>query len=478
MNSSASPRRTYSERAVLLVAGTAVFAVFLDTTILFVAFSSIGASVPDATTSTLSWILNAYTIVFAACLIPAGVLADRIGRRRVFLTAIAVFTTASALGGLAPSPEALIAARALQAVGAAAMIPASLSLVLQATTRERVPAAVAVWGSMGAVAGALGPAVGALVIDVASWRAAFLINVPVGIASIIAVRRIVPDHVGNRAGRLPDPLGTPLVIAGVGLVTLALVQGEAWGWTSAATLLSAGAGAVALGVLAYRSFRHPSPLIEAATLRSRSIGAANAATLVFGAGFTAMFLANVLFLQQAWHFSTLDAGLALTPGPLVVAVLAPRFGRLAVRVGQRPLLITGGLVFATAAALTATMPADPAYLTRWLPNYLLMGLGVALTLPQLSSAAVQGLTPSRFAAGVGTNQAIRNIGATLGVASLVVILTAAAPGELLTAFHDAGLACAAAGLIVAAIAVTMPSRRATAEALVVAEPALAEAEAA
>jgi EmrB/QacA subfamily drug resistance transporter len=478
MNSSAPQGRTYSERAVLLVAGTAVFAVFLDTTILFVAFSSIGASFPDASTSDLSWVLNAYTIVFAACLVPAGVLADRIGRRRVFLASIAAFTVASALAGLAPSVEALIAARAVQAIGAAAMIPASLSLVLQSTARERVPAAVAVWGSMGAVAGALGPAVGALVIDAASWRAAFLINVPVGIASIIAVRRIVPDHAPLRAGRLPDALGTPLVIAGTGLITLALVQGESWGWTSARTLLAAAAGAVALGVLAYRSFHHPSPLIEARTLRSRSIGAANAATLVFGAGFTAMFLDNVLFLQGAWEFSTLETGIALTPGPLLVAALAPRFGRLAVRTGQRPLLIAGGLVFATAAAITATMPADPVYATRWLPNYLLMGLGVALTLPQLSSASVQGLTPSRFAAGVGTNQAIRNVGATLGVAGLVVILTSAAPADRLAAFHDAGLACATAGLLVAAIATTMPRRRATAEALVVAEPALAEAEAA
>jgi MFS family permease len=256
------------------------------------------------------------------------------------------------------------------------------------------------------------------------------------------------------------------------------VQGQDWGWTSTSTLAAAGTGLAALAVLAYRSFRHPLPLIEAATLRSRSIGAANGATLVFGAGFTAMFLANVLFLQEVWQFSTLQTGFALTPGPLLVAFLAPRFGRLAVRIGQRPLLIAGGIVFATAAAITATMTADPVYATRWLPNYLLMGLGVALTLPQLSSASVQGLTPTRFAAGVGTNQAIRNIGATLGVASLVVILSAAAPGERLAAFHDAGLAVAAAGLIVAAIATTMPRRRATKEALVVAEPALAEAEAA
>jgi EmrB/QacA subfamily drug resistance transporter len=478
MNSTAPTRSPHGERTVLLVTGLAVFAVFLDTTILFVAFSSIGHSFADASTSELSWVLNAYTIVFAAFLVPAGVLADRIGRRRVFLAAVAAFTLASAVCALAPSPEALIAARALQALGAAAMIPSSLSLVLQATPRERVPAAVAIWGAMGAVAGALGPAVGSIVIDVSSWRTAFLINIPVGIASIFLVRRIVPAHAGDRTGRFPDPLATPLVIGGVGLVTLALVQGQDWGWTSTSTLAAAGTGLAALAVLAYRSFRHPLPLIEAATLRSRSIGAANGATLVFGAGFTAMFLANVLFLQEVWQFSTLQTGFALTPGPLLVAFLAPRFGRLAVRIGQRPLLIAGGIVFATAAAITATMPADPVYATRWLPNYLLMGLGVALTLPQLSSASVQGLTPTRFAAGVGTNQAIRNIGATLGVASLVVILSAAAPGERLAAFHDAGLAVAAAGLIVAAIATTMPRRRATKEALVVAEPALAEAEAA
>ena len=149
--------------------------------------------------------LNAYTIVFAAFLVPGGVLADRYGRRRVFLVAVAAFTLASALCGLAPSAGVLIAARTLQAVAAAAMIPASLSLVLQNTPRERIPSAVAIWGAIGAVAGALGPALGAVVIDVFSWRAAFLINVPVGIVSVLAGRRILPAHAGDRTGVLPRP---------------------------------------------------------------------------------------------------------------------------------------------------------------------------------------------------------------------------------------------------------------------------------
>jgi EmrB/QacA subfamily drug resistance transporter len=470
MNSIASTGAAHGERVVLAVTGLAVFAVFLDTTILFVAFSSIGESFPGTSTSALSWVLNAYTIVFAAFLVPGGVLADRFGRRRVFLAAVAGFAVASALCGLAPTSGVLVAARALQAIAAAAMIPASLSLVLQNTPRERIPSAVAVWGAIGAVAGALGPALGALVIDAFSWRAAFLINVPVGIISVVAGRRVLPAHAGDRSGRFPDRVATPLVIGGVGLVTLALVEGDEWGWTSGRTLLAAGVGAAALAVLLRRSLTHPRPLIEPMVLRSRTIGAANLAMLIFGAGFGAMFLGGVLFLIGQWHYSTLEAGFAITPGPILVAILAPRFGKLASRIGQRSLLIAGGIVFALASIGNATMPAEPAYVTRWLPVYLLMGLGVALTLPQLSSAAVQGLAPARFAAGAGTNQALRNIGTTLGVAAVVVILAGATPAETLGAFHETSLLTAATGLLVALIATTLPRRPRT-RAVAIADPA-------
>lgn len=170
---------------VLLSTGMAVFAVFLDTTILYVAFPSISRSFATATPATLSWVLNAYTIVFAAVLIPAGRIADRIGRRKLFLSAVIVFTLASVLCGIAPSVEILIAARIMQALGAAAMIPSSLALVLQSHTREEMPRAIAIWGAIGAVAGAAGPTLGSLIVQLLDWRWAFLINLPVGVLSYL-----------------------------------------------------------------------------------------------------------------------------------------------------------------------------------------------------------------------------------------------------------------------------------------------------
>ena len=333
-----TPTPPRSPWAVLASTSLAVFAVFLDTTILFVAFPAIRADFSEVSPSTLSWVLNAYTIVFAALLIPAGRLADRIGRRRTFLAAAVLFTVASMLCGLAPTAGLLVAARILQAVGAAALVPSSLALVLQTFPRSKIPVAVAIWGAVGAVAGAAGPTLGAFVVESFGWRWAFFINLPVGIVSYFVGRRVLPEGREANPGRLPDPLGVVLLAGGLALAAFGIVMTDDWGWTSTsfvATMLSA-AALVALFV--WRCRIVPNPLLDLALFESASFRWANAGTLAFSIGFTAMFLGNVLFLTQVWGFSIMEAGFAISVGPLIVAATAPFFGRLAARVGQRRLL--------------------------------------------------------------------------------------------------------------------------------------------
>ena len=434
---------------VLASTSLAVFAVFLDTTILFVAFPSIAADFPDVGPTSLSWILNAYTIVFAALLIPAGRLADRVGRRRTFLTAVVIFTVASMLCGLAPNVGLLVLARVMQAVGAAALVPASLALVLQTFPRERIPVAVAIWGAVGAVAGAAGPTLGALVVEHLGWRWAFFINLPVGIVSFVLGRRVLPEGREANPGRLPDPLGVVLLAAGLALAAFGIVQSAEWGWASARFIGALVAASALVGVFIWRCARVPNPLVDLSLFEARNFRWANAATAVFAVGFNAMFLGNVLFMTRVWGYSILRAGLAIAVGPAIVAVTAPFFGRLAAKVGQRRLLVPGGLVWAAGGlCLLATAETTPDYLGSYLPAVALTAFGVALCLPQLSSAAVQGLPPDRFGSGSAINQAVRNLGATFGVALVVAFTSDLAPGAELDGFHRVWWLLVASGVVV------------------------------
>ncbi|HEY4377567.1 MAG TPA: MFS transporter, partial [Acidimicrobiales bacterium] len=244
--------KEWSPRIVMFSTSLAVFAVFLDTTIGFVTFPAISSTFRAAGPSTVSWVLNAYTLVFAALLIPAGRLADRVGRRKMFLIGVIVFTTGSMMCGLAPSVGFLIAAEVLEAVGAAILVPASLALVLQTFPREKVPVAVAIWGAIGAAAGAAGPVLGALLVSNLSWRWAFYVNLPVGLLSFFLGRIVLPEGREAHPGPVPDPAGVVVLAGGVALVTYAIVETSSWGWASGrfgATML---AGLVLLGTFVYR----------------------------------------------------------------------------------------------------------------------------------------------------------------------------------------------------------------------------------
>ncbi len=303
-------------------------------------------------------------------------------------------------------------------------MPSSLALVLQTFPSEKVPVAVAIWGAIGAVAGASGPTLGALVVENFGWRWAFFINLPVGIVSFALGRRVLPEGREANPGRLPDPLGVVLLAAGLALLAFAIVKTDEWGWLSTAFVGTVAVSAVLIAVFFWRCSRVSNPLLDLSLFDSQSFRWANPAMLIYASGFSAMFLGNVLFLTEVWHYSILRAGMAISVGPLIVAVTAPFFGRLAGRVGQRALVVPGGLVWASGGVLLlsrATTDAD--YVGDYLPALVLTALGVSLVLPQLSSAAVQGLPRRSVRLGLGGEPGGAQPGATLGVA-LVVAFTA------------------------------------------------------
>jgi EmrB/QacA subfamily drug resistance transporter len=414
-------------RTTLAISSLAVFAVFLDTTVLFVAFPDIVASFPEVSASQLSWVLNGYTIAFAALLIPFGKLADRRGHKQMFLAGSAVFTLASLLCAVAPSSEALIAFRVLQAVGAAALVPSSLALVLRATPRERIPVTLAIWGATGAVAGAVGPTLGAALVELGGWRWVFVINLPVGVLTVWAGRRSLAES-RDADAVVPAPLGVALLVLGSVLVTLGIVRGEEWGWTSTATIGCIVAGIAVLALFVVDQARTTRPAVDLALFRVRNFRWGNLGTISFATAFTAMFLSSILFLTGVWGWSILSAGFGVAPGPLMVAVLAPFMGRLAARIGQRPLLIAGGLVFAVGGLLRLwLLTGESSYVADYLPSMVFTGLAVALCLPQLSSVVGQALPPNRLGVGGAVNQAMRQFAGTIGVA-LVVGLTAGITG--------------------------------------------------
>jgi EmrB/QacA subfamily drug resistance transporter len=445
---------------VLLVTAVAVFMSFLDVTIVNIAFPDIRASFPDSSLSQLSWILNAYSIVFAAALVPAGRLADRYGRRRFFFLGAIVFLACSAACGAAGSVEALIAARSLQAVGGAMLVPASLGLLLPEFPLEQRATATALWGATGAVAAATGPSLGGLLVDWQGWRAVFFVNLLIGIPALVPARRLLRES-REPSAAFPDAVGSLLLAAGVGAVALGIVQAPQWHWGSARTLASFAAGAVLLAAFVWRSASHRAPAVELSLFRVRSFAAANVGGFVFSMGFFALLLTNVLFLTSVWHYSILRAGVALTPGPLMAAVAAPIGGRLSDRFGQRVVAIPGCLLFATGAALFALrVGADASYAADFLPATMLTGTGVGLTFAAFGSAAVAELPRNRYATGGAINNCIRQIGAVLGISTLIVLLGTPAPSEALHRFQRAWVLIAVTGSLAALAGVALGRVRA------------------
>jgi EmrB/QacA subfamily drug resistance transporter len=408
---------------VFIVTSLGAFMGSLDLSIVNVAFPALERSFSGDTTAALAWVITAYSITYGSLLVIAGRTADRIGSRRVFNLGLSVFCLGSALCAMAPSVPFLIAGRVVQGSGAAAMLPASLSLLLAAFPHERRTQIVSLWGGIGALAVATGPTLGATLVTVGGWRWVFLVNLPVGAFAYLMGRRVLAENVVNAHHPAPDYLGAGLISVALASLVLAITQGPSWGWSSARVILTLTASAVLGLAFLYRCRHHAEPVLDLTLFRARTFTVTNIATLLYAMGFFAMLLGNILFLTSVWHYRIIWAGLAVTPGPLVVASVAGPAGRLAARIGFRPVLLAGTSFFTLGLLLFALrVGLHPEYLTCWLPATLVLGLGIGLTFPVLGATAVSSLQPERYAVGSAVNQTARQIGGAIGIAILVVIL--------------------------------------------------------
>jgi NTE family protein len=446
---------------VLLVAAFGAFLAFLDATIVNVAFPSIRESFPGTSIGGLSWVLNAYNIVFAAFLIVCGRLTDLLGRRRAFVAGVVVFTVASALCAAAPSVELLVGARILQALGAALLVPASLALVVEAFPEERRAHAIGLWGATAAVAAGLGPPMGGALVELGGWRWAFLVNLPFGVAAVWAARSQLVESRAPGVRTLPDMRGAALLAAGLGALNLGIVKGSDWGWGSASVLGAFVAAAALVALFVVSSRAHRSPLLDPALLRIPSFSLASAATVLAGLGFYAYLLTNILWLQYVWDYSVLRAGLALVPGALVAAVVASRLGPLADRYGYRYFVVPGALVWAGAYLwYHQQVGLEPAFWSQWLPGQVLSGIGVGATLPLLGSAALAAVPGGRYATASAVVSSARQLGGVLGIAVLVLILGDPTPATAVAAFRDGWVLSIFAFLAVAILSLPLGTLRA------------------
>ena len=409
----------------------------LDLFIVNVALPAIARNFGGASLDDLSWVLNSYAIVYAALLVFLGRLSEGYRRDRSFLLGIAIFTAASAACSAAGNVWILVTFRLLQAAGAALMTPTSLGLLLATFPADKRGGAVRTWTAIGALAAALGPVVGGLLL-ILSWRWIFIVNVPIGLVALLIGWRQLPEIDGQDIPR-PDAWGAALVTAGIALLTFGMVKGNEWGWLSAAVGVSLAGGVLLLAVFVMHCLHSNNPLVDPALFRIRNFTSASLVMAPLAVAFSAMLLSLVLWEQGVWGWSALKTGLAIAPGPFLVPVISLFVAaRLIQRFGPRP-VIALGLVFFAAGCLwwALGLQLDPS-LAVALGGIVLTGIGAGLALPTLMGVATASLPPSSFATGSGVVNMIRQTGFAIGVAALVASVGGAStPVEQLAAFKAA-----------------------------------------
>jgi EmrB/QacA subfamily drug resistance transporter len=408
----ASPGARWLIAAAVLGSGVA----FLDGTVVNVALPTIGREL-DAGLTGQQWVLDGYLLTLSALLLSGGAAGDRYGRRRVFVAGLVVFTAASLACGLAPTIGWLIGARLVQGVGAAALVPGSLALIDAGITEDDRGRAVGIWAGMSGVATALGPFIGGWLVDAASWRWVFFLNVPLAAAVLWIAARHLPESRSPAAPSRPDILGTAAITVGLAGVIYALIEAPSRGWTLG-TVAAAVIGTAALVAFPLIERRVRSPLLPPQLFRSRQFTGANLTTLaVYTAVGGALFLL-ALQLQESLHYSALAAGLATMPTTVIMLIGSPWAGAFAQRTGPRLPMTVGPLIAAVGVALMARIVPGASYVGAVLPAVVVFGVGLAITVAPLTAAVLSAVSDAYAGIASGVNNAIARVAGLIAVAVL------------------------------------------------------------
>ena len=453
----ASPRAGWT----LAIVSVALFMTALDNLVVGVALPSIRLDLGGSIES-LEWTVNAYTLAFAVLLITGAALGDRFGRKRMFVVGLGIFTAASALAAVAPSIDALVAARAVQGLGAAIVLPLTLTLLSEAFPGGRRGMALGIWAGVSGLGVALGPFVGGAVVEGIAWQWIFWLNVPVGLVLLpLAVRQLTESHGPPRPLDLP---GLGLVAAGLFGVTFGIVRATALGWTSPTVVISLGGGAALLAAFVAWELRAPAPMLPMRFFRSRGFSATNgvAFAMFFGV-FGSIFLLSQFF-QTAQGYGPFEAGLRTLPWTGVPMLVAPIAGILSDRIGSRPLMVAGLAFQAVAMAWLAAVSApDTAYSSLIVP-FVLAGTGMALVFAPSANAILSAVRPEEAGQASGATNAIRELGGVMGVAVLASVFSANGSYASPQAYADGVVAALPIGAVVlgigAVIALFVPGLRA------------------
>ncbi len=453
MPSATSPRTGWT----LAIVSIALFMVSLDNLVVGIALPSIRVDLGGSIES-LEWTVNAYTLAFAVLLITGAALGDRFGRKRMFLVGLGIFTGASALAAIAPSIESLIAARAVQGLGAAIVLPLTLTLLSEAFPAEKRGMALGVWAGVAGLGVALGPFVGGAVVEGLDWQWIFWLNVPVGLMLAPLAWRMLVESRGP-ADRLDLP-GLGLAGAGLFGLTFGIVRATQLGWTSATVLVSIVGGVALVAAFIAWELRAPAPMLPMRFFRSRGFAASNGVSFAMYFGvFGAIFLLSQFF-QTAQGYGPLEAGLRTLPWTAMPMFVAPVAGLMSDRIGPRPLMVAGLALQAIAMAWLAVVASpDVAYSTLVGP-FVLAGTGMALVFAPSANAVLSSVRPREAGQASGATNAIRELGGVMGVAVLASVFSANGSYASPQAFSDgvvAALPVAAAVLAIGAlIALAVP----------------------